>query len=118
MGLHFAPHRWLLIEPDEAELTNIEAGGAHVFEVSGKWQAFRVASHGAQSALRSGVDVESVLHERSCARLLLYDCPVIVAWLENELMICVESSYADSLSVSGASQSQHVRRVANIDYRI
>jgi hypothetical protein len=96
-ALHFASRRWLLIEPDQARIDCLVAGGAHVFEVSGKWQAFRVSTPEEQHALEAGFDGECVLHERSCARLLLYDCPVIVATQGSDTFIYVESSYTESL---------------------
>jgi sarcosine oxidase gamma subunit len=96
-ALHFAPDRWLLIEPDQARIDCLVAGGAHVFEVLGKWQAFRVSTPEEQYALEAGFDLECVLRERSCARLLLYDCPVIVARQASDTFIYVESSYTESL---------------------
>jgi hypothetical protein len=96
-ALHFAPCRWLLIEPEQTRIDSLVAHGAKVFEVSGKWQAFRVSTPEEQYALDAGFDVEFVLRERSCARLLLYDCPVIVATQGGDTLIYVESSYTESL---------------------
>jgi sarcosine oxidase gamma subunit len=99
LGLHYAPQRWLFIEPDEGYLSSalIEA---HLFEVSGKWCQFRLEGNQARRALSSGCDPDATLVDRGCARLSLFDCPTIVVQLDGTLTLCVEASYASSLQAA------------------
>jgi len=107
LGLHYAPLRWLFIEPDEGYLSStlIEA---HLFEVSGKWRQLRLEGNDAWRALSSGCDPDTALADRGCARLSLFDCPTIVVRLDGTFTLCVEASYAPSLQ--GAIEKLNLRQ--------
>ena len=93
LGLHFAPRRWLLFEPDESRLADLLAGGSRCCDASGKWKLFTTSISDAQPALAAGIDVEQILSNRGCARAHVFDCPVVLARLEHAFLACVESSY-------------------------
>ena len=99
LGLHYAPRRWLFIEPDEGYLSSISIE-AHLFEVSGKWCQFRLEGIDARRALSAGCDPDTILADRGCARLSLFDCPTIVVQLDGTITLCVEASYAASLQAA------------------
>ncbi len=99
LGLHFAPQRWLFIEPDAGYLSSTLVG-AHLFDVSGKWCQFSLEGQDARHALSSGCDPDTTLADRRCARLSLFDCPTIVVQLDGIFTLCVEASYAASLQAA------------------
>jgi sarcosine oxidase gamma subunit len=99
LGFHYAPHRWLFIDPHEGYLSPSLAQ-AHVFDVSGKWCQFRIEGSGARRALSSGFDLDITVADRGCARLSLFDCPTIVAQLDGHFTVCVEASYAASFQTA------------------
>jgi hypothetical protein len=96
LGLHFAPRRWLLLEPDESLVPDLISSGARCSEASGKWKLFTASIASARSALATAIDLEEVLGNRGCARAHLFDCPVVLARLDDAFLACVESSYEDS----------------------
>jgi sarcosine oxidase gamma subunit len=99
LALHYAPGRWLFIEPDAGYLAST-ASEAHLFDVSGKWCQFRLEGNDARRALSSGCDPDTTLADRGCARLSLFDCPTIVVQLDSTITLCVEASYAASLQAA------------------
>jgi hypothetical protein len=99
LAVHYAPKRWLFIEPDEGYLSSISIE-AHLFEVSGKWCRFRLEGNDARRALSAGCDPDTTLAGRGCARLSLFDCPTIVVQLNGTITLCVEASYAASLQAA------------------
>lgn len=96
LGLHFAPRRWLLLDPDDSLLPGLISMGAHCSEVSGKWKLFSAVLSDVRSVLAAAVDLEELLGGRACARVHLFDCPVVLARLDDRFLACVESSYEGS----------------------
>lgn len=94
LGLHFAPRRWLLIEPDELRIADLLWSGARRFEASGKWRLFCASASNGQRTLAAATDVDFLLTGRQCARTQLFDCPTVLARVEYGFLACVESSYA------------------------
>jgi hypothetical protein len=93
LGLHFAPRRWLLLEPDDSLVEDLISRGARCSEASGKWKLFTAEISNVRSALAAAVDLEELLGDRACARMHLFDCPVVLARLDEAFLACVESSY-------------------------
>jgi heterotetrameric sarcosine oxidase gamma subunit len=98
--LHFAPRRWLVPGPSNARyqiLANLDlAGDGTLVDVDGKWQSFRLEGDGAIRILESSVNVDATLLGRSCAAVVLFDCPTVLARDENGFDCWVMSSYAES----------------------
>ena len=78
LGLHFAPRRWLLFEPDESGLAGLFISGSRWCDTSGKWKLFTAAIPVAQLALATAIDVEQILSNRRCARAHLLDRKSVV----------------------------------------
>ncbi len=99
--LHFAPRRWLVPDPSGPlyrtllEL-DLKGNGALV-DVDGKWQLLRMQCESAIRILESSVHISAMLYERSCAALVLFDCPAVVARQGTMFDCWVKSSYAESL---------------------
>lgn len=93
LGLHFAPRRWLLLEPDDPQLAELLLRGARCCEASGKWKIFTATTSQALRTLATAIDVEEILNDRQCARTYVFDCPVVLARFEHSFIVCVESSY-------------------------
>jgi hypothetical protein len=100
LGLHFAPRRWLLLEPEESLIADLLWSGTRYSEASGKWKFFTAAISSGRLALATTVDLEEILRARRCARTRLFDCPVVLAQLEYSFLACVESSYEVSWSAA------------------
>jgi hypothetical protein len=100
LGLHFAPRRWLLLEPQESLVADLVSRGAHCSEASGKWKLFIAVNSDARATLAAAVDLEELLGNRKCARAHLFDCPVVLARLDDArtcaYLACVEASYEAS----------------------
>ncbi len=96
--LPIAPGRWFAPSPDAAVQSFLEAAihadSGTVIDISGKWHAMTLIGSGASRLLASSIDIEAVLHNRSCAALALFDCPAIVARKPTGFSIWVHSSYA------------------------
>ena len=99
--MHVAPGRWLLPDPEPALLALLESSvakdGGMLTDVSGKWRGLDVTGPGATRALRAAVAVESVLADRDCGALLLFDCPALLIRQARGFSVWVTSSYARAL---------------------
>ena len=96
--LHFAPDRWLALDP-AAEVTAllgvaVDAGAGVLVDVTGKWEEWVIAGPGAARLLASAIAVESVLERRGCAAVTLFDCPAVLARQNEDFVLWVQSSYA------------------------
>jgi hypothetical protein len=96
LELHFAPRRWLLVEPDESLIAGLLSSGARCWDASGKWKLFTAELSNAGATLAAAIDLKELLSHRGCARAHLFDCPVVLAQLDNVFLACVESSYEAS----------------------
>ena len=68
-----------------------------MFDVEGKWRALAVLGAGAERLLAESIDVASVLSQRECAAIRLFDCPVVLAREPDGFSVWVEASYATEL---------------------
>ena len=96
--LHFAPDRWLAPDPP-AEVkallrAAVDAGAGVLVDATGKWQELVIAGPGAARLLASAIAVEAVLERRGCAAVTLFDCPAVLARLNEDFVLWVQSSYA------------------------
>ena len=96
--LHFAPARWLAPAP-APELRRLlegaaSAGAGSLVDASGKWVAVDIAGAGAVRLLACTLDIESVLGNRECAAVTLFDCPAVVARVPQGFRSWVQASYA------------------------
>ena len=96
--LHFAPDRWLALDP-AAEVTAllgaaVDAGAGVLVDASGKWEELLISGPGAARLLASAIAVEAVLERRGCAAVTLFDCPAVLARQSENLVLWVQSSYA------------------------
>jgi sarcosine oxidase gamma subunit len=103
--LHFAPDRWLVPAPPPNllhELSLLErAGRGNLIDVEGKWQEVRIASECAHPILSSSIDVQTVLADRQCAAVMLFDCPAILARGDTTFNVWIAASYLQNfLTVS------------------
>jgi heterotetrameric sarcosine oxidase gamma subunit len=100
-AMHVAPGRWLLPDPEPGLLALLESAvaedGGMLTDVSGKWQRLDVTGAGAARVLRAAVAVESVLADRDCGALLVFDCPAVVIRQPHGFGIWVRSAYAETL---------------------
>ena len=98
--LHFAPDRWLVPAPPPIllqELSSLErAGRGTLLDVEGKWQEVRIAPERAHHILSRGIDVETVLADRECAAVMLFDCPAILARSGATINLWIGASYLQS----------------------
>lgn len=79
VAMHFAPARWLLADAAPKSVVDAQAEGAIVFEVTGKWRCLEIGGAGAADWLAAGTNLAMVLHDRDCAAVSLFDCPVVIA---------------------------------------
>jgi len=105
--LHFAPDRWLVPAPSPSLISHLisleRAGCGTLIDVDGKWQDLRIVAEHAQRMLARTIDVETVLADRDCAAIRLFDCPAIVARHEAAFNLWIAASFAQSfLAVSSA----------------
>jgi hypothetical protein len=95
--LHFAPRRWLVPAPDAALVARLSGlaaqGRGTLVDVEGKWRRLRPAGAGAVPAIASTISVESVLRDRECAAVSLFDSPVILARKDGAFDLWVAASY-------------------------
>jgi len=95
--LQFAPGRWLLPEPSAASEALLDAaaraGLGTKIDASGKWEHVVIGGPGAARLLACAIEIESVLEQRECAALRLFDCPAIVARCDDGYELWVQSSY-------------------------
>lgn len=100
-AMHVAPGRWLLPNPEPGLLALLESSAAEdgglLTDISGKWRRLDVTGPGATRALRAAVAVESVLADRDCGALLLFDCPAVLIRQGWGYSVWVISSYAVAL---------------------
>jgi sarcosine oxidase gamma subunit len=95
--LHFAPGRWLA--PDASPETRAllvqaqEAGTGVLLDVTGKWDALVIRGPGAARLLACDIAIGSVLQDRDCAAITLFDCPAAVARVAEGFALWVQSSY-------------------------
>ena len=96
--LHFAPLRWLLIDPTEEwhalVEAGVQAGRGTIVDVSGKWEMMTLGGPSAARVLAHSIDVESVTRHRGCAAVMLFGCPAILAADATQFRLCVQRSYA------------------------
>ena len=99
--LHTAPRRWLVPEPStplhESLLELDRKGVGALVDVDGKWQFLGMQAENAIRILESSVNISATLHTRSCAAVVLFDCPAVVARNGTTFDCWVKSSYAESL---------------------
>jgi sarcosine oxidase gamma subunit len=99
--LHFAPRRWLVPSPSVALyqiLANLDlAGDGALVDVDGKWQWFRLVGDSAIGILEGSLSVGAILFNRSCAAVVQFDCPAVLARDQHGFDCWVMSSYAESL---------------------
>ena len=96
--LHFAPGRFLAPSPQSSliqVLDDLQADGVGVvFDVEGKWHAYRMTGRGSERFLASTIDVSRALRNRDCAAVPLFDCSAIVAGRPGGFDVWVEASYS------------------------
>ena len=97
--LHFAPRRLLVPTPTASvknELLDFEARGVGVLvDVEGRWRSLHVEGPPAWHLLASTIDIDSVLRDRGCAAVPLFDCPSIVAREGSAFDLWITSSYLE-----------------------
>lgn len=105
LGLHYAPTRWLIPEPDVTLLTALKeaqsSGQGLLTDVTGRWRVLRASAAKPSAvlqppmphALSAGMPVELYLRGRDVAALWLFDCPVLVVRGDSNFEIWVEASY-------------------------
>jgi heterotetrameric sarcosine oxidase gamma subunit len=103
--LYFAPDRWFIPAPAPTLLSQLaaleRADCGTLIDVDGKWQELRIAPEQAQRMLARSIDVATVLADRDCAAIRLFDCPAILARHEAAFKVWIEASFAQSfLAVS------------------
>jgi len=98
--LYFAPRRWLVPNPSDPLyriLMAMElAGDGALVDVEGKWQSFRLEGDSAIGILESSLSVGAVLSNRSCAAMVLFDCPAVLARDRSGFDCWVMLSYSES----------------------
>jgi sarcosine oxidase gamma subunit len=111
-ALPIAPARWLLVDPDPADLDACAASAAAdagaLIDVSGRWS--RVALDDPWP-LRAGIALDLVLRGREAAAAWIFDCPVLLARRGDGIDCWVESSY----SASFAAMLERVRTAGRPD---
>ncbi len=114
--LHFAPGHFLVPRPASGLIRTLDglqaSGVGAVFDVDGKWHAFRLTGRGAERVLSSTIDLPQALRHRDCAALHLFDCPAVVARRPDTFEAWVEASYASAFRECA---SQCVSRLAARD---
>jgi heterotetrameric sarcosine oxidase gamma subunit len=108
-AMHVAPGRWLVPDPAPGLLALLESAAAEdsgmLTDVSGQWRRLGVTGPGASRVLHAAVAVESVLAERDCGALLLFDCPAVLIREAGGFSVWVTSTYAEALEDLLASNS-------------
>jgi sarcosine oxidase gamma subunit len=95
--LHFAPARWLLVDPGEALLAELQHPTGALFEVDGKWHRVTLTGPGSRRLIAHSLDVDAMLSDRDCAATTVFDCPAVIAAAAGGLDVWVSSSYAVEL---------------------
>lgn len=95
--LHFAPGRFLVPWPAPDLIRSLDGlqtvGLGSLFDVDGKWHAFKLTGWGAERVLSSTIDLTQALRHRDCAALHLFDCPAVLAHRPDGFEVWVEASY-------------------------
>ena len=105
-GFHYAPRRWVFLDPQENILEGARSGGAITFDVHDKWCILKLQGRQVARVLASGCNEPAVLKDHRCAILPLFDCPIILTRHEIDFIILVDSSYEWSLrhALTGAGE--------------
>jgi heterotetrameric sarcosine oxidase gamma subunit len=95
--LHFAPGRWLAPDPSPETRALLaqaaQQGDGALLDVTGKWDALVLRGPGATRLLACELTVETVLQDRDCAAVTLFDCPATLARAGADFALWVQSSY-------------------------
>jgi heterotetrameric sarcosine oxidase gamma subunit len=100
-AIHVAPGRWLVPDPEPGLLALLESAVAEdsgmLTDISGKWRRLDVTGRDATRVLRAAVAVESVLANRDCGALLLFDCPAVLIRQDRGFSVWVICTCAEAL---------------------
>lgn len=100
LALHIAHERWLIPDPTAALLDALAAIGRDgvLTDVTGKWIEFSLpgAAKAIDHPVRLAFGYEQVFEARTCASLMLFDCPVVIVRDEADLTLWLEASYEHS----------------------
>lgn len=105
--LHIGIDRWLLptanAEVMDLARCAVTAGSCVMFEVTGKWQVFRCQDRSIARILSSSIDIDAILEQSECARLVVFDCPAIITRRTHVHWILIQRSYCASFHTAIAS---------------
>jgi sarcosine oxidase gamma subunit len=104
--LHFAPGRVLAPDPSASTEALLDAAASQGvgtrIDVTGKWERYNVRGPGAARLLACAIELETVLHNRDCVAVTIFDCPAIVARSRDGFDLWALASYAgDFLATAG-----------------
>lgn len=110
-ALNFAPHRWLVDASGGIDVSDAVRMGAAIVDVEGGWTRFAFRGERGRRALSSATALGVLLSARRCAATMLFDCPAIVASVDNsgppEWTVYIAASYAESFSAACERAAAH-----------
>lgn len=99
---HYAPNRWLSISTNEAAHRSVDKlftnSQMNVTDITGFWTEFELNQASDLELLNAAAPIDLYLAGRNCGAMTLFDCPCILANINEQLSLFVKTSYAASFS--------------------